>query len=306
MHGFEMRTVLCEDCGLCFMNPLLAEEDFAAYYDGDYERFHGIKQAKITDLKSSKGFQIGRFLQSELPGTKSVYEIGCSAGGNLAALKECFGWEVHGSDPSTEARASCLKFYDIDIDTGLLKDALPSLKGHDVVLLADVIEHLTNPLESIQQLHRSMDPNSHLLLETLALDVEYPPKGLEGYLRVCHPYNFTVNTLQTLVERGGFVAVKTQTLGGGLVRLLAKRAEQAELFRSGAAFRNPKRVEETARALLRHRIRGDLYRLATWPIYATYLFLLVLEKTFPAFLKPLPREAKSRSAHWMRFRKRSF
>ena len=74
----------------------------------------------------------------------------------------------------------------------------------DVICRLDLIEHLFDPLENLKKIYKYLANGKYLILETLALGIEYPPKGIQIYFRINHPFNFTMNSLKNLIEKSGF------------------------------------------------------------------------------------------------------
>lgn len=95
-----------------------------------------------------------------------VLEVGCGAGGTLAWLKATgrAGW-VGGIelDPDAAARARPQLDLVLEGDAGLLLPHLPP-QSLDLILCLDVLEHLVDPWQTLQQLQALLRPGGKLIV----------------------------------------------------------------------------------------------------------------------------------------------
>ncbi len=107
-----------------------------------------------------------RFLQ-EIIARKaggSFLEVGCAGGAFLHAVRET-GYSVKGVELSAEASKLAVERYGLSVFTGSLEEARFAGGEFDVVYMGDVIEHLPDPLRTIQEIHRIMKTGGLLALE---------------------------------------------------------------------------------------------------------------------------------------------
>lgn len=101
---------------------------------------HGLVTRRVAELGGST------------PG--HLLDLGCSDGA-LAARFRASGWTVTGVDlertPEVEARVD--RFVEADLDEGLPDGVLADGAAHQVVLAADVLEHVRDPERLLRQLH---------------------------------------------------------------------------------------------------------------------------------------------------------
>ena len=149
--------------------------------------------------------------------SKRVLEFGCATGYMSRVLVEQFGCTVTGielnPDAAEEARKACRKVIVGDADT---LDYARELAGEnfDVVIFADVLEHLKDPGSVLKRVRDFIRPEGYVLasipniahaavvLELLKGNFDYRPLGL---LDDTHLRFFTKKTIYGLVESSGYV-----------------------------------------------------------------------------------------------------
>jgi 2-polyprenyl-3-methyl-5-hydroxy-6-metoxy-1,4-benzoquinol methylase len=161
-------------------------------------------------------------LLRQVPAASSVLDIGCSTGyvGDALRARNCRVWGVdRDAAAAAKAKASYEEVYVLDLDEC---DGLPWPEiSFDVVLCADVIEHLRDPARALRLVRRYVSPRGRLVLSVpnvahvsvrlplLVGRFEYRRSGIldETHLRL-----FTFRTARTLVESSGFAIERV--LGG--------------------------------------------------------------------------------------------
>jgi 2-polyprenyl-3-methyl-5-hydroxy-6-metoxy-1,4-benzoquinol methylase len=149
-----------------------------------------------------------------------VLDLGCS-GGLLAELVRGAGHHVVGADnvevPGVRDRVD--EFHLVDLSAGLGEELGA---GYDVVILADVIEHLPRPFDVLRQVHAMLRPGGELLLSVPNVGHWYPRArmslGLFGYdrrgiLDDTHLRFFTRRSLRRVVRSAGFDIVEEKYSG---------------------------------------------------------------------------------------------
>ena len=149
-----------------------------------------------------------------VPIGSTVLDVGCATGYLGAALsaRGCRGWGIE-RDPSavTAAEPWYQAVYPIDLDEC---DELPwPVRSFDVVVAADVLEHLRDPHRALRLLHRQVRPGGRLIVSVpnvahgsvrLALLFGRFSYSSTGILDNTHLHLYTFETARELVEAGGF------------------------------------------------------------------------------------------------------
>ena len=154
-----------------------------------------------------------------LPGSR-ILDLGCS-GGLFAAHARAAGHEVTGVDyleiPGVRERTD--HFVKASLEQGIPEEVGD---GFDIIVAADVIEHLSRPGEILRDMRRVLRPSGQVLLSVPNFAHWYPRSrvamGLFGYdrrgiLDETHLRFFTRQTLRRLVRACGFDILEEQATG---------------------------------------------------------------------------------------------
>ena len=104
------------------------------------------------------------FINSLKPG--KVLDIGCGLGYLLSGISD--KWEKHGIEISAYASKHAQKYGKI-FNTSI-SDFKPNIKNYDLIVIHHVIEHLDNPEEVIQIIHKLLKKRGHLIISTPDFD----------------------------------------------------------------------------------------------------------------------------------------
>jgi 2-polyprenyl-3-methyl-5-hydroxy-6-metoxy-1,4-benzoquinol methylase len=196
--------VRCVDCGMV----TLPREQVPRVVYADAADPYYLEQA------SERIANARRLLDLLPPGGGQLLELGCACGFLLVAARER-GFTVQGIEPSTWAAAHARAAHGLDVKTGSLETvAIPSASC-DVAVMADVIEHLADPRQTVRQISRVLRPGGRLLL--LTPDIGSPVARLMGPrwwgLLDDHYFYFSRQTLRRLLEAEGFAVERIVGLG---------------------------------------------------------------------------------------------
>jgi SAM-dependent methyltransferase len=140
----------CATCGFVFARDLPSAEEYEAYYRSNrkytYEGSRDTAEALFAMYGRSYDL-VARHAGRE----STLLDIGCSTG-ELLALFQRGGYEdVNGVDPSSECRDIARQLYGLDIRTAVLSELVPD-ETYDVVLFANVLEHIPNLREATRHI----------------------------------------------------------------------------------------------------------------------------------------------------------
>lgn len=148
----QIEQYRCTDCDHVFFLP--------ADVTGD-DLFYQQLQRSPWYYMSDK-WEHRKSLEFIKPGDK-VLEIGCAEGAFLKKIKEK-GATAEGLELNTKAIATCKKL-GLSVYDQNLEDFAPSHQGqYDVVCLYQVLEHVTNPGEMIQEITSILKPGGLIII----------------------------------------------------------------------------------------------------------------------------------------------
>ena len=173
------------------------------------------------DFKEAAGSSHAVILQMLASHPRSkVLDVGCS-GGLLAERMRAAGHYVVGVDTSeiVGVRGRTDEFHLADLNRGLP----PGLDSDfDVIIAGDIIEHLVNPREALDQMRRHLRPGGELFVSVPNFGHWYPRGrvlvGAFGYdrrgiLDETHLHFFTRATLRRLVRAAEFDVLEERATG---------------------------------------------------------------------------------------------
>jgi SAM-dependent methyltransferase len=153
---------------------------------------------------------------------RRVLDLGCSGGLLAAELRE-HGHSVVGVDsappPGTEARVDRLVV--ADLDAGLPPEVVEE-GPYDVVLAADVLEHLRDPAAMLRELHSVSTPQTMLVSSVPNVAHWYPRLRIglghfdydhRGILDATHMRFFTWRSFSRLAYRAGWLVSRRRVTG---------------------------------------------------------------------------------------------
>lgn len=201
-----------------FQNPAFASAQIEKYFGYD---------AYISDqenIQDKFSFCLRQIMKYQAAG--KVLDLGCAAGFFLD-LAHQRGFEVLGVEPSRFASRKARELFGLPVLSQTLRDAGLPAKSFDVITLWDVIEHVPQPREEMQEVRRLLKPGG--LVGIITPDIENPAarilkdKWLEIRRVPEHLVFFSAHTLKRLLAENGFAILETRTIGkkfclGSLIR----------------------------------------------------------------------------------------
>lgn len=199
----DLRLVCCLRCGLVYASPTDSIEEIYNQYAQLEDELYVAEErgrritARIILNKISKYKGGGRLL-----------EVGCAAGFLLDEARS-LGWEVYGVEPSKWLIDFAEKKFKLKLVCGSIKNTAFSPNYFDVIVLADVLEHLVNPKEELERLRGLLKPGGILYLSTPDIN-SFMSRILKAKwwgIQKGHLYYFSKRTLNNLLDVCGFKPV---------------------------------------------------------------------------------------------------
>lgn len=203
-----LTTVMCEECGLFYSNPMPTADELATYYQKEYRKDYQLARFRPSNkhIRKKQNEAKARYavIRQVLTGdTLSVLDFGCGSG---ELVHECatHGHDAHGFEPgatyaSFAQQASHLK---IDIRGTDYQSADYAAQSFDAITMLHVLEHIPNPIAALKKAHEWLKDDGILYIEVPNMQ-GYELKGFEHF-HFAHVLGFSRDNLIEALRRAGF------------------------------------------------------------------------------------------------------
>lgn len=203
-YGKHWNLLRCKDCHFIFSNPFPPTE-----ISKIYERVEDPEYVEEEEGRSGNFKSILKTLKKIVETGGPFLDVGCATGIMMnLARKE--GWDVHGVELSSWAVEEARKRYGLEVLKGdFLTIDFPE-DFFKVVALIDIIEHVSNPVKTVEKVWRLLGKGGICVVVTP--DVMSLTARLMGgkwwHFRPAHIGFFSKESLSYLLLSKGFEIVK--------------------------------------------------------------------------------------------------
>ena len=212
----EGALLRCSTCG-----QLISQCTSADYWQSmqEFDDPKGtlpVTGSEQRSFRRGKGFldRISKLL-GKSPRQIRLLDIGCSSGAFLNTAVN-LGFNAEGIEPAPKAAATALAS-GLNVRQGFLEEAEYANGQFDAVTLLEVIEHLSQPIELLKEVHRILRPSGVLLIGTGNAD-SWSMKVMGSrweYLSISkhggHISFFSPESIASLAQRCGFSVMVVRT-----------------------------------------------------------------------------------------------
>ena len=217
-NGLPVSTVMCETCGLIFINPRMIRKWYDTYYQGEYRRQGAFYKGLFVPEEVVQYYEPkALFNKAHIHGQKIlkeivpyvvaggfIVEIGSSSGGILEAFRQVLGGTVLGIEPSFD-EARYAETEGIPTFQVLFENLTEKIAPIDTAICIRTLNHLLDPRVFVEWSHRELKLNGRIVLEVMNFYAVAKRLGcLSKAIQIDHVYMFTPQTLRALVENIGF------------------------------------------------------------------------------------------------------
>jgi SAM-dependent methyltransferase len=200
----------CADCGSYYLDPMPSDAELLRMYPP--ESYYAFRLASERPLRTRIRRLLGAAAETREPAFEapaSVLDFGCGAGDFLLKMKAA-GWSCSGVEVS-DAAVQVARSNGLRVEKGLA--AYPS-SSFDYVRANHSLEHVSNPREVLEDMHRVLKPGGILFLGVPTNESQNA--RLFGqywwYLGApVHPVTFSTRGLLALIRRVGFEPTRVST-----------------------------------------------------------------------------------------------
>lgn len=203
----EINIVRCRKCGLIYQNP--RKDALKDLYREEYYHEGYPDKARLLN----QGHALIREVAKYVPAKAKVLEIGAGLGYTLKIAKDK-GWEVFGTEISNFAVNYAKEELGLELFNGNLEEAGFADNFFDLVIIAHVLEHLPDPLESLERIFHMLKNSGilYIAVPNIANFKAWLRKEKWGCLKPEHHlYHFCLGSLKKIVRKAGFEIVHIET-----------------------------------------------------------------------------------------------
>jgi len=206
----EHDLLECGDCGGMYFDPLPAIEHLSRFYSGSYysfSRWHDEGKGAVYAKRLNRLKPEGNFL-----------DVGCATGFFIHGIKRNSRWNVYGVEFGGDAIRFARDELGLEVTEGCLLDAGFPDEFFDYIHINNVLEHVLDPVELLQECRRIIKPDGYLFLSVpngyndSRSMIEYyriekrPARSING-----HIFFFPRRTMISLIEKSKFFIEKKRT-----------------------------------------------------------------------------------------------
>ena len=202
----EFDLVRCVCCGLISLDPMPTEELLSTYYSEDYYAY--LPQEKSVWWKRFIRHLLCLQIKTQDPKfsrTGNFLDIGCGSGDYLKIMEKR-GWKVMGVEPSVYGTLAG-QSEGLDIYHGSLLEASYPTDFFDYVRSNHSFEHVPNPVDVLQEIHRILRPGGKVYIGIPNTD-SFAFRLFGKYWwylgTPLHTYNYSVKSITSLLHKTGF------------------------------------------------------------------------------------------------------
>ncbi len=204
-HGKPLTTRLCGDCGHVFNDPIPTAEELAAFYARDYRvSYKGAERPSGRQIARNFG-RVERYWRKwghVMRSHPRVLDIGAGSGEFLFFAK-ALGHETEGVEPNVGYSAYCRDELALPVRTASVEDLEGAEATYDFIRLNHVLEHMRDPVESLERAARLLAPNGVLYVEVPDVLGYAATKSGGRIFHYGHISNFSPWTLRAAAGRAG-------------------------------------------------------------------------------------------------------
>ena len=214
----EYNISKCNTCGLVFLNPMPNEKELADFYPQEsyysynisYKRRNSVKNLISSMLFLGYEPKDNKLLTKMGNGKgKKMLDVGCGNGWFIYQWKNR-GWDVYGVEPGLNGAKTGRKA-GLNIHHGDLLSAKFESESFEYIRLNHSFEHIHNPDEILQEIHRILKPEGTLFIGVPNIN-SFNGKLFKQYWYYLgapfHTYSYSDKTLPVFLEKQGFKVKK--------------------------------------------------------------------------------------------------
>jgi len=206
-HGNPLVTVLCAGCGVLRNDPVPSAEALEQFYRKDYRAsYKGATEPRLRQVW--RNFDR---LTTHIRSFDDVYARGGdwldlgSGSGEFSYLAKRSGAGVTSVEPNEGYAAYCREKLGLDVQGKTLEQCDFAPQSFDLIRLSHVLEHMRDPVASLQRLRGWLRPGGVLYIEVPNIEADACNKVQGRMFHYGHIYNFNPVTLRHVAGLAGLI-----------------------------------------------------------------------------------------------------
>ncbi|MHB8132807.1 MAG: class I SAM-dependent methyltransferase [Anaerolineaceae bacterium] len=201
--------ITCRNCGLIQLRSKFIGNEIEKYYPKSYTPY--LDQQKLSSHRA----QI-KFVQKYFPEGGKILDVGCGRGYFLKLAKETNIYNSFGVELINDVVEIVRSKLDINIIGKTIED-VSSNNRFDIITMWDVLEHLENPITSIEKVYSLLNNKGGFFFSipnTRSFDSYFFGKFWIGWDAPRHTYIFPDQLIYKVLEECGFQVLEVKCITG--------------------------------------------------------------------------------------------
>jgi 2-polyprenyl-3-methyl-5-hydroxy-6-metoxy-1,4-benzoquinol methylase len=204
-------VVQCNHCPHLYMTPIISDENLTRYYSKINSEFYSGSEENGGNINQKEYADYTKLIKEKIKSGK-LLEVGCGKGYFLQKLQEN-GFECYGVEPSPLAAGFAKNKLNLQVENAFLNESSFYNIKFDVVVMIDVVEHISNMQLFMEQVTSVIKPGGLLFIGTGNIDsfnahLAGPDWGY--FVSWEHVSFFNVKSIRTLLSRFNFKEIDIQ------------------------------------------------------------------------------------------------
>lgn len=211
VEGIDAAIVGCTGCGLGRYEPMLDDEHVQSFYPEEYYGEPGTKfRGGVERVVRAVAARHIAFLSRGLPPGAAILDVGCGRGVLFRGLADR-GFRVFGVEANERATRGCDPRAELHIATRLSQAGFAP-DSFDQVVIWHVLEHMSDPFDTIATCYRILKPGGRLIVAVPNFESWQARWSGPHWFHLDPPrhlYHFPCSALVRLLGKQGFQVSST-------------------------------------------------------------------------------------------------
>lgn len=204
--------IQCNRCSVIITSPRPVDETLSEYYQSEDYISHTSKANNLINLLYLNVRKITLKQKHEMlesiTNQKTILDYGCGTG-SLISYLQTKGWQVKGYEPDANARKIAQTTYKVYDKPESINESF------DVITLWHVLEHTTEPNETLSLLSKLLKPKGKLVIAVpnhKSYDADFYKQYWAAYDVPRHLWHFNREAMERLLQLHDFVIQKIEPM----------------------------------------------------------------------------------------------